>query len=102
MRWVLLGLGIALCGFAILFVVEVARALDTDRDLSDFESPKEARAFATAHLPVPLPADAVVETLHYARWTDWQLSARVRLPSSAAVNRYLDQVKHDRKLDDVY
>jgi hypothetical protein len=88
--------------FVVLFVVEVARSLDTDRDLSDFASPAEARAFTSAHLPVPLPADAVIEQLHYERWTDWNFCARARLPSPDAVERYLEQAKSDRKLNDAY
>jgi hypothetical protein len=100
--YVLLGLGVASCGAAALFVVAVARAFDTDRDLSDFATPAEARTFVSEHLPSSLPTDAVVEKLAYERWTDWNLDARVRLTSAASAERYLEQVKRDRKLDDAY
>jgi hypothetical protein len=80
----------------------VVRAFDTDRDLDDFANQEEARVFTSAHLPAPLPPGAVVESLLYQRWTDWIFRARVRLPSSEAAGRYLEEARRVRKLDDVY
>lgn len=89
-------------GFIVLLVVEGARSFGSGRDLADFASPAEARAFASEHLPAPLPSDAVIERLHYERWTDWFLEANVRLPSAEAAGRYLEQVRRARKLNDAY
>lgn len=87
---------------AMVVLVYMAKGGDANRELSDFDSPAEARAFVSAHLPVPLPNGAVVEDLHYERWLDWHLSARVRLPSREVTEGYVDQVKRDRALDDQY
>jgi hypothetical protein len=100
--WVLLGLGLVTAGFTVLLVVVMLRPFDTDRDLTDFENPEQALAFTSAHLPAPLPKDAAVEQLLYQRWTDWNFTARVRLPSPEAADRYLDRVRRDRKLNDEY
>jgi hypothetical protein len=74
----------------------------SDRDLEDFATPSEARAFASAHLPVPLPAAATLDALRYARFTDWHFSAQVRFPSAEGADRYLEQVRRDRQLNDAY
>ncbi|MGC4090367.1 MAG: hypothetical protein QM756_21310 [Polyangiaceae bacterium] len=100
--YVFVGIAIAaFCAVALIGVI-VVRALDTDQDLSDFETPEQARTFTSAHLPAPLPNDAVVETLHYERWTDWSFDARVRLSSAAAVDRYLEEARRLRSLNDEY
>jgi hypothetical protein len=104
-HWVFLGLGVVafllLAGFVVL-VGAAATALDTNRDLEDFESPQQAREFVSAHLPTPLPATAVVQELNYERWTDWHLKARVRFESAAALTSYMGQARLDRTLDDAY
>lgn len=87
---------------ALIVLVYVARGGDGPHQLSDFDSPAEARAFVSAHLPVPLPSDAVVEALHFERFTDWFLSARVRLSSREVAQGYLDQVRRARVLNDAY
>lgn len=104
-HWIFLGLVIAISipGLAALvLLVHVAKGGDGSRELSDFDSPAEARAFVSAHLPVPLPNDAVVETLHFERFTDWFLSTRVRLSSREVAQGYLEQVKRARALNDEY
>lgn len=103
-KFVIAGAAIAtaIVGSICCLVVAAAHAFDTGRDLADFASPAEARSFASAHLPTPLPPDAVIESLHYERWTDWFLETNVRLPSVAAADRYLEQVRRERKLDDTY
>ncbi len=104
-RNVIIGLVVAVSAIVILLAVAAVRlmhAFDTSRSLSDFASPAEALTFTSSHLPAPLPPDAVVETLAYDRWTDWVLDARVRLPTAAAADSYLEQAKRDRKLDDSY
>jgi hypothetical protein len=100
--YVILGSGIVGACVFVALALAVARAFDTDRDLSDFADQGEARAFTSAHLPAPLPSGAVVESLLYQRWTDWIFEARVRLPSPEAAARYLEEAKRLRKLDDVY
>src|SRR4051812_44546972 len=95
-HWVRVGLAFAVCiaiAVCALLAIGVASIFDTTQTLKDFASPAEARAFTSAHLPVSLPEDATVESLTYERWTDWHFSARVRLPSSEAVDRYLDQAR---------
>jgi hypothetical protein len=104
-HWVLLGLGLVACGLGsalVLLLMSAASSLDMARDLEDFASPAEARAFTTAHLPVPLPSDVVVESLHYERFTDWHFTARVRFPSVEAAQLYLDKTGRDRTLNDPY
>lgn len=104
-HWVFLGLGVLavllLVGFAWL-VVYLAVAFDTDRGLKDFESPQQSRDFVSAHLPTPLPATAVVTELLYERWTDWHLTARVRLEGAAAVDAFIGQARLSRTLNDAY
>jgi hypothetical protein len=100
--WLLAGLAFVVIASAGLVVFLTAQALDTDRDLSDFGSPKEARVFTSAHLPAPLPDDAVVERLHYERFTDWFLEATLRLPSSTAADAYFEEAKRARTLNDEY
>lgn len=100
--WLLGGLALGAIGVAGLLVFATVQLLDTDRDLSDFANPGEARAFTSAHLPAPLPNDAVVESLHFERWTDWMLTATVRLSSSEAADTYLEEVKRTRTLNDEY
>jgi hypothetical protein len=104
-HWVFLGLGVVavllLLGVGAL-VGTAASALDTDRDLKDFENPQQAREFVSAHLPTPLPDTAVVEELRYERWQDWHLKARIRLGSAEAVAGCLDKVKLGRELNDAY
>jgi hypothetical protein len=104
-HWVFLGLGVValllLLGVVAL-VGSVASALDTGRDLKDFENPQQAREFVSAHLPTPLPATAVVEELRYERWQDWQLKARVRFESAQAVAALSDQIRLARALNDAY
>jgi hypothetical protein len=93
------------CGFIaalVWLIVGAAATLDTDRDLEDFATPAEARAFTTAHLPVPLPSDTVIESLHYERFTDWHFTARIRFPAPEAATLYLDQTKRARALNDAY
>jgi hypothetical protein len=104
-HWVLLGLAIVTCvlGAALVWLLlSAASSLDTDRDLEDFATPAEARAFTTAHLPVSLPSDVAIESLHYERFTDWHFTARVRFPSLESANHYLDQTKRARTLNDSY
>lgn len=100
--YVVLGLGLAASVAVVAVLVVLVRAFDTDRDLTDFSDQAEARAFVSSHLPAPLPPDAVIESLKYARWTDWSLNARVRLPSRQAVERYIEEARRLRKLDDDY
>ena len=100
--WAIAGLGLLALGVGVLLVLAVLQGLDSDRDLSDFASPSEARAFTSAHLPAPLPNDAVVEELHYERWTDWRFTARVRLSSPEASEQYIEQAKERRDLNDQY
>jgi hypothetical protein len=92
----------AIVGFVVLLVVAGAHGLGSGRDLADFASAADARSFVSEHLPAPLPGDAVVESLHYERWTDWFLETNVRLASAEATDRYLEQVRRDRKLNDAY
>lgn len=104
-HWILLGVALAalaLVGAGVLLVILAASALDTTKTLQDFAGPGEARAFTSAHLPAPLPPDAAVESLRYERWTDWHFSARVRLSSAEAADRYLEQAKAQRRLDPQY
>lgn len=101
-HWIFVGLAAVACALGVLAVAQLVSAFDTDRDLADFASAGEARAFVSAHLPVPLPSTALVEALHYERWTDWHLTARVRLPSLAASHGYVEQVRRERALDDQY
>lgn len=77
-------------------------ALDTSRSLKDFESNEAARHFVSEHLPVALPNDAVVSELAYERWTDWRLSATVKLDSGQAAEEFVARVLQDRKTDDPY
>lgn len=102
--WLLLGavLVLAIAGFLALLTFSLTDTNGLNRDLADFASPAESRAFASAHLPVPLPKEAVVESLHFERWTDWNLTATVRLPSAEALALYLEQTKRDRKLYDEF
>ena len=100
--WLLLALGGVLLSLGALVVISRWCTLGTSRDLSDFDSPAQARAFTSAHLPTPLPNDAVIETLHYERWTDWDLNVTARLPSADALDRYLAAVKRERTLNDQY
>lgn len=100
------------CGLAVLallllvgggfLVWAAADMLDTDRDLKDFASPAQARDFVSAHLPTPLPNAAVVEQLHYDRWQEFRLTARVRLGSPAAIASYIGQARLERALNDAY
>jgi hypothetical protein len=85
-----------------LVVVALATSFGSAKDLEDFASQAQARDFISAHLPTPLPSSAVVEALHYERFTDWRITARVRLPSASALDQYLEQTKRDRQLDDAY
>jgi hypothetical protein len=104
-HWVFLGLAVValllLMGVALL-ALSAATALDSDRDLKDFDSPAQARDFVSAHLPAPLPSTAVVEELRYQRWTDWHLKARVRFISEEGVANYLGQARHERASNDAY
>jgi hypothetical protein len=100
--YVALGAGLVTSAAIVAVLVAVVRAFDTDRDLTDFADQAQARAFVSSHLPTPLPPDAVIEGLDYERWTDWSLKARVRLPSRQAVERYVEEAKRLRKLDDDY
>ncbi len=101
--WLAAGFGLlALAGVVAIFVAAALAFSDTTRDLGDFSSLTEARAFLSAHLPAPLPADAVIETLHYESWTDWRLTAQARLPSAEAVDRYLEETKRLRMTNDDY
>ncbi len=77
-------------------------ALGGERTLADFATPQEARDFTSAHLPTALPGDTVIESLSYARWTDWYLNAQVRFPSASAAEAYLDRVRQTRALRDDY
>jgi hypothetical protein len=95
-------LGLATIAGVGLFFLALASSLDTDKDLEDFASQAQARDFASAHLPTPLPSATVVEALHYERFTDWRLTARVRLTSPNAAAQYVDQLKQERKVDDNY
>ena len=102
-HWVLSALGVACVGLVGIMTAAVDELLSgADRKLEDFSSPGEARAFASAHLPVPLPAGAALDALRYARFTDWHFSARVRFSSAEAADRYLEQVRRDRQLNDAY
>lgn len=105
-HWILLGLTIlvlaAVAGAGLSLVALASSFGSPDKDLEDFASQAQARDFASAHLPTPLPSETVVEALHYERFTDWRITARVRLPSPEAVARYIDQLKQDRKVDDDY
>lgn len=100
--WSIAGFGLIVLAVGAVLVIAAMRALDTDRDLDDFASPSEARKFTSAHLPAPLPADAVVEKLSYTRWTDWRLTAQIRLPSPAALEQYLEVAKTQRVTNDEY
>jgi hypothetical protein len=104
-HWVFTGLAmiavlIVAAGAVLVWIL--ADAFDTDKKLSDFESPAQGRAFVSAHLPLPLPADSDVIELSYERWTDWNLTAKVRLASPAATRDYLERVRSARKLNDDY
>ncbi len=99
--YVILGLGVTALGLLAAFAVAVVRAFDTDKDLSDFSDQAEARAF-TRHTCLHRFPRGAVESLLYQRWTDWIFEARVRLPSSEAATRYLEEAKLQRKLDDGY
>jgi hypothetical protein len=104
-HWVLLGLtsiGLTVIAGAGLLLAVLASSLDSDRDLADFASQAEARDFASAHLPTALPGSAVVEALRYERFTDWRLTSRIRFDSSESVDRYVEQLERERKLDDAY
>jgi hypothetical protein len=104
-HWVLLALsilGLAAVAGVGLVVALAASSLGSTKDLEDFASQAQARDFTSAHLPTPLPSSAVVEALHYERFTDWRITARVRLPSPQALNQYLEQAKQERKVDDAY
>lgn len=102
-HWVFLALGVLCAGVVGTVIVGAATVLSgSDRDLEDFASPSEARAFASAHLPTPLPTDTTLDALRYARFTDWHFSASVSFPSAEAVERYLDQIRRDRHLNDTY
>ncbi len=92
----------AVVGFVVLLVVAGAHGLGGGRELADFASGADARAFASEHLPAPLPSDAVIQSLHYERWTDWFLETSIRLPSAEATERYLEQVRRARTLNDAY
>jgi hypothetical protein len=104
-HWVFLGLAVVtavlLLGAAVL-LSSAATALDSDRELKDFESPAQARDFVSAHLPTPLPSTAVVEALRYQRWTDWHLQAEVRLKSAEGVASYLEQARQKRASNEAY
>jgi hypothetical protein len=80
----------------------LASALDTDKDLADFKTPAESRAFVSAHLPLALPVDASVSELRYERFTDWHLTAKVRLASPEAAADYLERLRAARTLNDDY
>lgn len=104
-HWVFAGLGLV----ALLLVVAgaflvwvLADALDTDKDLADFETAAEARAFVSAHLPLALPVDANVSELRYERFTDWHLTAKVRLASPEAAREYVERLRAARTLNDAY
>lgn len=100
--WFFSLLAISACCLVVFFAVSVVRALDTDKDLSDFASRDEARTFTSAHLPVPLPNDTVIQKLLYQRWTDWNFEARVEFSSSGALDSYLQDVRQRRQLNDEY
>lgn len=104
-HWVLLGLavlGLATVAGLGLVVAPAASSLGSTKELKDFASQAQARDFTSAHLPTPLPSSALIEALRYERFTDWRITARVRLPSAAALDQYVEQTKQDRKTDDAY
>lgn len=105
-HWIMLGLSIlalaAIAGGGLLLVALASSFGSPAKDLEDFASQAQARDFASAHLPTPLPSDTFVEALRYERFTDWRITARVRLTSPEAVARYVDQLEQDRKVDDDY
>jgi hypothetical protein len=102
-HWFFVVLGLLCVALVAAVIVGAASMFSgSDRNLEDFASPSEARAFASAHLPVPLPADARLDALRYERFTDWHFSARVRFASAEATDRYLEQVRRDRQLNDAY
>ena len=102
-HWVLTALAVLCVGLVGTVIAAGAHLLSgSDRNLEDFASPTEAGAFASTHLPAPLPADATLDALHYERFTDWHFSARVRFSSAEAADRYLEQVRRDRQLNDAY
>jgi hypothetical protein len=92
----------AVAGAGLLLVALASSFGSPAKDLEDFASQAQARDFASAHLPTPLPSDTVVEALRYERFTDWRITARVRLTSPEAVARYVEELKQHRKLDDDY
>jgi hypothetical protein len=102
-HWVFVAFAV-LCVCLVGGVIAAADHLLTgsDRNLEDFASPNEARAFASAHLPAALPADATLDALRYERFTDWHFSARVRFSSAEAADRFLERVRRDRQLNDAY
>ncbi len=104
-HWIFAGLAsiaVLLFALGVVFLWALADAFDSDRNLADFKSPGESRAFVSAHLPVALPADAKVTDLRYERFTDWHLTAKVRLASAEAVISYIEGARTARTLNDAY
>jgi hypothetical protein len=103
-HWLALAVVVLVCSCVGVVLVRLTAAFSggPPHDLSDFGTAAEARAFVSAHLPMALPGDAVVEKLAYERWTDWHLAVRVRLPSAWAADRYLEQARAARKVNDGY
>jgi hypothetical protein len=83
-----------------LVVIGASLLSGTSLTRDDFPTPADAAAFVSDHVPVRLPAGAVVHDLTYERFTDWHLRATVHLGSNEAVNEYLRQ-SHDNHQEDV-
>ena len=104
-HWVFLGLGLVallLLAGGAWFVSTLWRLRSIPTTIEDVESPQQARDFVSAHLPTPLPATASISELHYERWMDWHLTARVRLDDAAAVDAFIGQTRLSRALNDAY
>jgi hypothetical protein len=95
-------LGTLVLAGGILLASAAVTSLGTTRTLRDFDTPAEARAFTSAHLPTALPADATVQDLLYERWTDWHFRAVVRLASTEQADRFLEEVAENSSVNPSY